>query len=194
MSARPSTLVVAAGVACAFPAVGCRSHKTVAPQVVPQKQATVTQPKPAGTHVASSKEDFVAPKSTSDEIPNDGVQATNLADQKGWIKDASLASDSSALSDTSQQNLQLSAKWIEAHPKFHVLVEGHCDERGTERYNLALGERRAYQAKEYLSTLGLDSHEINTISYGKEKPFDPGHSEDAWAQNRRAHIVLTAGR
>ena len=73
-----------------------------------------------------------------------------------------------------------------------MLIEGHCDERGTEQYNLALGEHRAYEAKEYLATLGLNPNSMSTISYGKDKPFDPGHDEAAWAKNRRAHLVLTA--
>jgi peptidoglycan-associated lipoprotein len=71
-------------------------------------------------------------------------------------------------------------------------MEGHCDERGTVEYNLALGERRANQAKNYLVSLGISSARISTISYGKEKPLDPGHNEEAWAKNRRAHTVVTA--
>jgi len=70
-----------------------------------------------------------------------------------------------------------------------VVVEGHCDERGSVEYNLALGEKRARAAKEYLTTYGINAGRITTISYGKERPFDPGHSEDAWAKNRRAHFV-----
>ena len=85
-------------------------------------------------------------------------------------------------------------QWLEAHPRVQGLIEGHCDERGTERYNLALGDRRAYEAKEYLTVLGVNGDELRTISYGKEKPFDDGHDESAWSKNRRAHIVLTAIR
>jgi peptidoglycan-associated lipoprotein len=69
-------------------------------------------------------------------------------------------------------------------------IEGHCDERGSEKYNLALGDRRANAAKAYLVAHGVSTDRIDTISYGKERPFDPGHNEEAWAKNRRAHLVL----
>mgnify|MGYP001324553341 CR=1 FL=1 len=71
-----------------------------------------------------------------------------------------------------------------------IVVEGHCDERGTAEYNMALGERRAQAAKEYLGNLGLDTSRIETISYGEERPLDPGHDEKAWAQNRRVQFLL----
>jgi len=69
-------------------------------------------------------------------------------------------------------------------------VEGHCDERGTNEYNLALGERRANAAKRYLLSLGISSDRISSISYGEEKPLDPGHNEEAWAKNRRGHFII----
>jgi peptidoglycan-associated lipoprotein len=71
-----------------------------------------------------------------------------------------------------------------------IQVEGYCDERGTAEYNLALGERRANNTKKYLVSLGIGSNRISTISYGEEMPLDPGHNEEAWAKNRRAHIVV----
>jgi peptidoglycan-associated lipoprotein len=70
-------------------------------------------------------------------------------------------------------------------------VEGHCDERGTAEYNLALGDRRAAAAVAYLRSLGITADRLKTVSYGKEFPFDPGHDEAAWSQNRRAHFVIT---
>jgi peptidoglycan-associated lipoprotein len=73
-----------------------------------------------------------------------------------------------------------------------IQIEGHCDERGTVEYNLALGERRATSAKNYLVSLGVSSVRISTISYGEEKPLDPSHNEEAWAKNRRAHTLVTA--
>jgi peptidoglycan-associated lipoprotein len=73
-----------------------------------------------------------------------------------------------------------------------IQIEGHCDERGTVEYNLALGERRATSAKNYLVSLGVASVRISTISYGEEKPLDPGHNEEAWTKNRRAHTLVTA--
>ncbi len=73
-----------------------------------------------------------------------------------------------------------------------MTIEGHCDERGTAEYNLALGERRAVNARAYLVSLGISADRLHIVSYGKEFPFDPGHDEVAWGKNRRAHFVITA--
>ena len=100
--------------------------------------------------------------------------------------------DSAALDKEAQENLQNVAAFIKenAHRIQNVTVEGHCDERGTREYNLALGERRAVSAKRYLVGLGIDADMINTISYGKERPVDPRHIDRAWQRNRRAVVVL----
>ncbi len=81
---------------------------------------------------------------------------------------------------------------LKKFPNVKIQIEGHCDERGTNEYNLALGERRANSTKKYLTSLGITADRISTISYGEEKPMDPGHNEEAWAKNRRAHFVITA--
>jgi peptidoglycan-associated lipoprotein len=88
--------------------------------------------------------------------------------------------------------LKQNAEILKKYPKVKIQIEGHCDERGTNEYNLALGERRANSTKNYLISLGVPPERISTISYGEEKPLDPGHSEDAWAKNRRAHTIITA--
>ncbi len=75
-------------------------------------------------------------------------------------------------------------------PQISIMIEGHCDERGTEEYNLGLGDRRANAARDYLVSLGVSATRIKTISYGEERPFDPAHTEEAWAKNRRAHFIL----
>ena len=79
---------------------------------------------------------------------------------------------------------------LKKYPGMKFQIEGHCDERGTGEYNLALGERRANSTKKYLVSLGIEPGRISTISYGEERPLDPGHSEEAWAKNRRAHFVI----
>jgi peptidoglycan-associated lipoprotein len=84
------------------------------------------------------------------------------------------------------------AALLKKFPNVKVQIEGHCDERGTIEYNLALGERRANTTRDYLVSLGISPDRISTISYGKEKPLDPGHDEEAWAKNRRAHTIITA--
>ena len=83
------------------------------------------------------------------------------------------------------------ASWLQKSPNVYLMIEGHCDERGTEEYNLALGERRALSARRYLVSLGIFSERLNTISYGEAKPLDSGHNEQAWAENRRVHFLIS---
>jgi peptidoglycan-associated lipoprotein len=98
--------------------------------------------------------------------------------------------DSSVIVETAQAILQTKAEWIRNNPKSAIIIEGYCDDRGTEAYNLALGERRAEAAKTFLVNLGIDASRLTTISYGEERPIDPGQNEEAWAKNRRAHFVV----
>ncbi len=86
--------------------------------------------------------------------------------------------------------LKENAALLMKHPKVKIQIEGYCDERGTNEYNLALGERRANAAKKYLISLGLSAEQISVISYGEERPVDPGHNEEAWAKNRRDHFIV----
>ena len=88
--------------------------------------------------------------------------------------------------------LSENAALLKKNPKVQIQIEGHCDEKGTVEYNLALGERRANSTKDHLVSLGISSDRISTISYGKEKPLDPGHNEEAWAKNRRAHVIVSS--
>ena len=100
--------------------------------------------------------------------------------------------DSSDVSAEGQQVLQANASVMKKYPSWQITIEGHCDERGTAEYNLALGERRALSAKNYLVSLGIPADKLRVVSYGKEFPFDPGHEDAAWQKNRRAHFVITA--
>ncbi len=88
--------------------------------------------------------------------------------------------------------LKANADLLKKYHNVKIQVEGHCDERGTGEYNLALGERRANSTRNYLVSIGVSPERVTTISYGKEKPEDPVHSEAAWAKNRRAHTIITA--
>lgn len=97
----------------------------------------------------------------------------------------------SDLSDEARATLDRQATWLKKYGRVHVTIEGHCDERGTREYNLALGERRATAVKNYLVSDGIAASRIKTISYGKERPAVLGHNEAAWAQNRRAVTVVT---
>ncbi len=176
---------------CSLAAAGCRHHHTVAPAVTPP--ATKSQAALPETHVQPTTSEFKPPVVQVDDL-GDPQHATAVAEAKGWLRDAFFDFDSALLRLDSRENLKASASFLDQHRKFHVLVEGHCDERGTEQYNFALGDRRAWEAKSYLTILGVDPGHIATISYGKDRPFDPGHNEQAWAKNRRAHLVLTSTR
>ena len=168
------------------------------PQVTPQDTApTVSIPPPPTTTTVETKvenRDFVnptvEPTVTSTPLPSNVEDLNRVAQEKGYIQDAFFGYDESALSSDAQAALNASATWLKDHPEYNILVEGHCDERGTEQYNLALGDRRANIAKQYLQTLGVDGSRIRTVSYGEERPFDAGHDESAMAKNRRAHLVI----
>ncbi|GBC61524.1 peptidoglycan-associated lipoprotein [Desulfonema ishimotonii] len=98
--------------------------------------------------------------------------------------------DSSELSADAQRILKEKAVWLRRNRQASVIIEGHCDERGTGEYNLALGDRRGEGVKAYLVNLGIAPSRLTTVSYGEEKPLDPGHDDAAWARNRRAHFVI----
>jgi len=112
------------------------------------------------------------------------------AGKESVLKDAFFDFDKSSIRPDAKQSLDENAKWLKANPNAALTIEGHCDERGTREYNLGLGQRRAKAAKDYLVSAGIDAKRIKIISYGKERPFVPGHDESAWKWNRRAHFVL----
>lgn len=106
------------------------------------------------------------------------------------LGDVFFAFDKYNLTDESKRTLEKNSAELKRASDVSVIIEGHCDERGTKAYNLALGEKRAKAARDYLISLGVRSSRMTIISYGKERPFDPGHDEEAWAKNRRAHFVI----
>jgi peptidoglycan-associated lipoprotein len=112
--------------------------------------------------------------------------------RKGYLLDAYFDYDHSELRDDARTELSRDAQWLKKFPSVRILLEGHCDERGTEAYNLALGDRRAAAAREYLVSLGVVESRIQTVSYGKERPFCTDETEHCWQENRRDHVVATA--
>ena len=106
------------------------------------------------------------------------------------LGDVFYAYDSSVLDAASRSQLEENVQWMMENPNASIIIEGHCDERGTSEYNMALGERRAESVKSYMVNAGVDISRMQTVSYGEERPFDPGHDEAAWAKNRRAHFVV----
>ncbi len=119
------------------------------------------------------------------------AEAAIAVKEASQFEDIHFAFDRFELRPDAREILDMHAKWLKAHPEYVVRVEGNCDERGTVEYNLALGDRRAKSAMTYLVDLGIDKTRISTISYGKERPLDPEHNEEAWAKNRRDHFVVT---
>ena len=101
--------------------------------------------------------------------------------------------DKSNIRNDQRATLQKQAEWLKRYPQVQITLEGHCDERGTRDYNLALGERRANSAKDFLVANGIAANRVRVISYGKERPVALGHDEASWAQNRRAVSVITSG-
>jgi peptidoglycan-associated lipoprotein len=116
-----------------------------------------------------------------------------LAMHQEMLRDVFFEFDSSELSPAALDSLMHDASYIMAHGGFRILLEGHCDERGTIEYNLALGEQRAQAAFDYLVEYGVSPSRLQTVSYGKERPFVEGHTEMVWARNRRVHLRVMPG-
>ncbi len=167
-------------------AMACSSKPKAAPAVQP---TPAPEPTPMPT-IIKAEPTPVAPKVE----PEDTTLSGDLAkiNAAGYLKDAFYDFDKYDIREDQRPMLTADADWLRKHPSVKIRIEGHCDERGTSQYNLALGEKRASAAREYLVALGVETGRIETVSYGKERPFDPGHDESAWAKNRRAHFVVIA--
>jgi len=120
-----------------------------------------------------------------------GSGSIPTAEGEGIFKDVRFNYDSARIDDQGRQNLDYNAEVISRNPGIKITLEGHCDERGTAEYNLALGDKRAKSVKAALISSGIPASQLETISYGKEIPLDPGHTEDAYAKNRRVHFAAS---
>jgi peptidoglycan-associated lipoprotein len=123
-------------------------------------------------------------------VKEEPVVVAKAPDMTVMQEDIYFEFDKSTLTPSAQDNLLRKAEWLRENADATITIEGNCDERGTNEYNLALGDRRAESAKAFLVDLGIDSARISTISYGEERPVDPRHNEEAWAKNRRDHFVV----
>ena len=186
------SILKAAAVLLLLAAVGC--HKNKPPVVRPMPPP----PPPVGTGTERPpappepvREPTIVPP---EPVAEDKIASASLDDlnRNSPLKPVFFALDSDALTAENQRTLDEDAALLKRYATWTVTIEGHCDERGTAEYNLALGERRAVAARAYLVSLGISAERLRTVSYGKEFPFDPGHDENAWAKNRRAHFVVTA--
>jgi peptidoglycan-associated lipoprotein len=161
------------------------------PRPAPPPTITPTPPpaEPARRPQAvTESEPVTTPALADDDIANRTLDDLN---RNSPLRPALFGLDSADLDDQGRQVVAANADILKEFSTWSVTIEGHCDERGTAEYNLALGERRAVSVKTYLVSLGIAPNRIRTVSYGKEFPFDPGHDDSAWAQNRRAHFVIT---
>ena len=175
-------IVIVAATACA---------KKVPPIAKPAPPGTTgAAPPPPAPPEPVSEPTIVPPM----PLPEDAIGAKSLDDlnRDSPLQPVFFALDSSDLSSEGRAALQANATVLKQYDTWQITIEGHADERGSAEYNLALGERRALAARDYLVSLGISAARVRTVSYGKEFPFDPGHDEAAWSKNRRAHFVVTS--
>ena len=158
------------------------------------KQVDVRKTDPAGTtqgaagmdENASDQQDLASSRDITDGSDSMSSENTMMID----VEDIYFEFDSSTLTPESQELLTKKALWLKSNSTVNVVIEGHCDDRGTSEYNLALGDRRAASTKAYLIDLGISPSRMVTISYGEERPLISGQNEKAWAKNRRAHFEV----
>ena len=186
---RHAALVVAVLVAVATTAAcGKKKVDTLPPQPAPLGQPEAVTPNPPAPQRVEDAP-LTQPRLADDSIVNRSLDDLN---RDSPLKPVFFPLDSAELDDAGRAIATANAAVLKKYGTWGITVEGHCDERGTAEYNLALGERRAVAVKTYLSSLGVSPDRIRTVSYGKEFPFDMGHTEDAWSQNRRGHFVITS--
>ena len=164
-----------------------KGEEGVVPSAAAEKPAVTPPAKPSVKEEAVKeqpiKETPAIAEANIKEQPVTAVAATEL--EKVYFD-----FDSFVLTQTSRDILSQNAKWLMKNGGVKIQIEGHCDERGSDEYNLALGEKRAKSAMNYLVTLGVPADQLSVISFGKEKPADPGHNEAAWSKNRRDEFVI----
>jgi peptidoglycan-associated lipoprotein len=165
--------------------VGCKKKppEQPAPEVVELPETEVTDEVPMGDDMTAGDEAWL--------MDEELMAVTNEAYARGLLGDVYYDFDEYELRPEARERLAQNADFMRDHPEFVFTLEGHCDERGTNEYNLALGDRRASSARNYLASLGIDSSRMSTISYGEERPQCAESSESCWQLNRRAHFVIT---
>ena len=165
---------------------GCPSRKVVQPEVV--QRPTVT-PKETTQKAAEVKpeEKITEPRFAKIETKE---EASKYTEERGLFEDIHFDFDKYDIRPDAKPILQNVASWLLKNTSAKILVEGHCDERGTNEYNLALGDRRAKAARDYLIALGIASNRIEMLSYGEEKPLCKESTEECWTKNRRGHFVI----
>ena len=187
MKAIKVSYLLAAGLLC-LGAVGCKKN--------PQNTTPLPGYGPGMT--GSERPSDIDPGGVITDIPSTGIPAANV-DRTAWPQDRETFRDQTVYFDFDRSNVKeseiakletVASQFRSQHQGKALRIEGHCDERGTEEYNRALGERRAQSVREALVRMGIDANLIETLTLGEERPLDPGHNESAWSRNRRAEIIL----
>lgn len=162
--------------------------KAEAPPPAPEDSSEVIDEAVVEEEIDGPVTETLSTETVISELPED------LADlnARGYLEDVFFDTDRFDLSPEARGVLAKNANWMLQYRTVLILVEGHCDERNTREYNLALGDRRANAVRDYLTSLGVSGDRVRTISYGEERAFALGQSEEAWRLNRRAHFVITA--
>ena len=169
---------------------GCAEKKSVITGDSAQKQATATAPQ----NESAGQPDATKPQGASDlQAPakEQSVDLEKMAQADSPVSDIFFDFDSFSIRSDARDTMKANADYFMKHRVSSIIVEGHCDERGTAEYNMALGERRAQETKQYLINLGIKEALIKTVSFGEERPLDPASNEEAWAKNRRAHFIVS---
>jgi len=171
---------------------GCPKKKPATPPTdIPIETQPVTPSTPPPTDVPDTPAPVVEDP-VEDPLMSADMQVVNdELRRRGFSPDIYFNLDDSTLSDESRERLARNAELLRAQPQFQVTIEGHADERGTNEYNLALGERRANAVRDYMSSLGVDGGRMRTLSYGEERPVCTDNDESCWSQNRRGHLIIT---
>lgn len=186
--ARSVPAVLLALASAAFVA-GCKSAPT---QEQPVTAPPTFESAPAPAEKVDETSGFKEAAPESESLRESDASRAEKLNAQGVLKRVHFDFDKYDLRPDAVRTLGDNAARIKEHGDFRVRVEGHCDERGTVEYNLALGEKRARAARDYLVSLGIPGQRLRIISFGKERPLDPGHSEEAWALNRRAEFIFLA--
>ena len=173
---------------------GCPKKEPVTPPEDLSTRSVSTAPANPATDVKPSAK----PASGEDRTQVDPLKDPDLAKlnsyvwNQGLLGDVYFDFDRYELKSEFRDRLSRNADWLKSHPEFLITIEGHCDERGTNEYNLALGQRRATAARDYIVSLGVAATRIRTISYGEERPVCNESGESCWSQNRRAHFLISS--
>jgi len=192
-SMRTSIIVILAltliGGACAKRQTPVATPQQPPPNVGPPPQIGPTNPPPPPRRV-----DEALPVPAQPGVADDAASSRSIDDlnRNSPLKPVFFAVDSADLDELGRSVASANADVLKKYPSWVITIEGHCDDRGTAEYNLALGERRAIAVKTFLVSLGISPDRVRTISYGKEFPFDPGKTEEAFSHNRRGHFVITS--